>query len=229
MTRRLIWYYEPPSWFVKMNASLLNMPLPPRAPEKKLNPEVERLVYQLKVIRQEAEGLLVDLGSEQLTWRPAPDRWSVSECFAHLNTINRKMGEEIEKSVTRGRQANLVSDGPFTYGFLARMFHRMTEPPVKRRFKSPAAFIGPAGQPWPQIEADWKSTHDRIDDLLQRANGLDLARVKVQSPASRWIAYPLGIAFWIHAGHDRRHLWQVRQVINDVRFPRKVAAEKQPA
>ena len=204
------------------------MPLPPRAPEKKLNPEVERLVYQLKVIRQEAEGLLVDMGTEQLTWRPAPDRWSVAECFAHLNVINRKMGEEIEKSVTRGRQANMVSDGQFTYGFLARMFLRLTEPPVKRRFKSPAAFVPGANQPWPQIEAEWKSTHDKIDDLLQRANGLDLARVKSQSPASRWITYPLGIAFWIHAGHDRRHLWQARQVINDVRFPRKAVRSTTP-
>lgn len=205
------------------------MPIPPRAPDNKLNPEVERLVYQLKVIRQEAEGLVVDMGTEQLNWRPAPDRWSVAECFAHLNAVNRKMAENIEKSVTRGRQANQVSKGPFTYGFLARMFHRMMEPPVKRKFKTPSAFLAAAGQPWAQIDADWKATHDRIDDLLQRANGLDLTRIKAQSPASRWITYPLGIAFWIHAAHDRRHLWQAREVINHARFPRKPAAVKQPA
>ena len=196
------------------------MPLPPRAPDKKINPEVERLVYQLKVIRQEADGLLVGLGAEQLDWRPEAGRWSVAECFAHLNATNRKMAEGIEESIRRGRQANMVSEGPFSYGFIGRMFHRMTEPPVKRRFKAPAAFAAKAGQSWAQIQADWKTTHDRLDDLLQQANGLDLARIKTVSPASSWIRYPLGIAFWIHAAHDKRHLWQARQVINDARFPK---------
>lgn len=204
------------------------MPLPPRTPEKKLNPEVERLVYQVKVISQEAEGLVVGLSSEQLNWQPAPGRWSVAQCFAHLNVTNRKMAEEIEVSIKQGRQANMISDGPFTYGFLARMFHRMVEPPVKRKFKAPPAFQASGQLPWDQIEADWKSTHERIEQLLQQANGLDLARVKTQSPASRLIRYPLGIAFWIQTAHDKRHLWQARQIVNNPSFP-KPAAVKQPA
>ena len=196
------------------------MPLPPRAPDKKVNPEIERLVYQLKVIRQEAEGLVVGLSQEQLHWKPAPDRWSVAQCFAHLNLTNRRMAEHLEVSVTKGRQANMVSDGPFTYGFLSRMFHRLLEPPVKRRFKAPPVFQTQGDPQWEQVQTDWKATHDRIDDLLQRANGLDLARVKTRSPASGLIRYPLGMAFWIHAAHDKRHLWQCRQIVNDARFPK---------
>jgi len=202
------------------------MPLPPRAPDKKINPEIERLVYQLKVIRQEAEGLVVGLGPEQLDWVPEPGRWSVAQCFAHLNATNRKMADRIEESIRRGRTANMVSEGPFSYGFLARMFHRMMEPPVKRRFKTSAAFTAKPGESWAQIQADWKTTHDRLDDLLQQANGLDLARVKTTSPASSWIRYPLGIGFWIHAAHDKRHLWQARQLINDARFPKAAVGVK---
>jgi DinB superfamily len=203
------------------------MPLPPRKPEKKLNPEVERLAYQLKVIGQEAEGLVVGMTDDQLKWRPRQDAWSVSECFAHLNLANRRMAEEIEKSVTYGRQANLLSDGPFTYGFLSRMFHRMLEPPVRRKFKAAGRFRPASNLEWAQIQADWQTTHDRIEDLLYQANGLDLARVKVQSPASRWVSYPLGIAFWIHTAHDRRHLWQARQIVNDARFPKVAAGNQQ--
>jgi hypothetical protein len=130
------------------------------------------------------------------------------------------MAEQIEESIKRGRQANLKSDGPFSYGFLSRMFHRMMEPPVKRRFKAPPAFQVAPAPAWPQISGEWNATHDRLDDLLLQANGLDLAKIKTQSPASKWVRYPLGMAFWIQAAHDRRHLWQARQVINNARFPK---------
>ncbi len=139
------------------------------------------------------------------------------------------MADTIEAAIKQGRQANMVSDGPFVYGFLSRMFHRLMEPPVKRKFKAPPAFAPGTGLTWPQIEAEWKATHDRLDSLLQQANGLDLVRIKTQSPASSWIRYPIGIAFWIQSAHDRRHLWQAREVINNARFPKKAAAERQPA
>lgn len=199
------------------------MPLPPRPPDKKLNPELERIVYQIKVIRQEAEGLVIGLSPQQLQWRPSPDRWSVQQCFAHLNETNRKMAINIDESIRKGRESQLTSDGPFTYGFFGRWLHRMMEPPVKRRLRAPAALQAPPGQSWEQIQADWKATHDRIDALVLQSNGLDLARIKTKSPASWWASYPLGIAFWIQTAHDRRHLWQARQIVNDSRFPKPIA------
>ncbi len=205
------------------------MPLPPRPPDKKINPEIERLLFQAKMIRQEAEGLVVGMTGEQLNWSPAAEQWSLSQCLAHLNATNRKMIEAIDESIRRGRQANMVSDGPFAYGFLSRMFHRMMEPPVKRKFKAPAAFqVAPSGD-WAQIQADWKTTHERLEALIQQANGLDLVSVKTTSPASRWIKYPLGIAFWIQAAHDKRHLWQARRVANDAGFPKAPKRAQQPA
>lgn len=201
------------------------MPIPPRAPDRKLNPEVERLAYQFTVVRQEAEGLVLGLTDAQLRWKPEPGRWSVAECFSHLNRINAKMLAAIEVSIRAGRQAGQLSEGPFTYGFLSRWFHRVMEPPVKRRFKAPGQF-GPEGSiDWAKSQAEWAAAHERLSALLLEANGLDLAAIKTQSPASSWIKYPLGIAFWIQSAHDRRHLWQARQVINDVRFPKAAAVE----
>ena len=205
------------------------MPLPPRPPDKKINPEIERLLFQAKMIRQEAEGLVVGMTSEQLNWSPGREQWSLSQCLAHLNATNRKMIEAIDESIRRGRQANIVSDGPFAYGFLSRMFHRMMEPPVKRKFRAPAAFVAAPGGNWEQIQADWKATHERVEALIQQANGLDLVRIKTTSPASRWIKYPLGIAFWIQAAHDKRHLWQARRVANDAAFPKAPKTVQQPA
>ena len=57
-------------------------------------------------------------------------------------------------------------------------------------------------------------------DRLRQANGVDLVKAKVQSPVSKWIRVPLGVGFSIMTAHERRHLWQARQVTQDPRFPR---------
>jgi hypothetical protein len=69
------------------------------------------------------------------------------------------------------------------------------------------------------LTAEWERTHDQFADLLKDANGLDLARIKVTSPALRLLKYGLGMGFWIWTAHDRRHLWQAREVRNAAGFP----------
>lgn len=204
------------------------MPLPRRAPDEKLNSELERLAYQQKVIRQDAEGLVTGLTEEQLNWRPSADKWSVALCYEHLNQTNRMIAGAVDAAIKAGRQAGKLSEGPFTYGFLSRYFLRIMEPPVKKRYKAPSKFVPQAGKPFAQIRSDWNETHDRLSALLNEANGLDLARIKVPSPISSFIRYPLGMAFWIQAAHDRRHLWQARELINSAGFPKAQKAAAEP-
>jgi hypothetical protein len=49
-------------------------------------------------------------------------------------------------------------------------------------------------------------------DRLRQANGLDLARAYVSSPAAAWLRFSLGSGFDLMAAHERRHLWQARNV-----------------
>jgi hypothetical protein len=43
---------------------------------------------------------------------------------------------------------------------------------------------------------------------------LDLAHVRTISPVSRLVRLPLGAYFNFILAHDRRHVWQARQVRN---------------
>jgi hypothetical protein len=195
------------------------MPLPPRIGGPQLNPEIERLVYQNKVIRQEAEGLLYGLTDGQLNWAPSPGQWSMGQCVDHLNTTNRIFTEAMEAVIKDSRQKGVLGDGPYSYGFLSRWFLQTLQPPVKRRFKAPARFQPVPRKTMAELQAEWDRTHDKFNQLLHDASGLDIGRIRITSPAASWIRYPLGIGFWIMTAHDRRHLWQARQVRNDSRFP----------
>jgi hypothetical protein len=69
------------------------------------------------------------------------------------------------------------------------------------------------------VRTEWVRTHKSLEQLVRDANGVDLAKVKVPSPITSLIRYNLGMAFWIQTAHDRRHLWQAREVRNSPGFP----------
>jgi DinB superfamily len=195
------------------------MPIPTRAKSKILNPEIERLLYQVKVIVEEASGLFDGVSNAQFNWKPAPGSWSMAECFDHLNVSAKKMLDSMEPAIQKARATGQLSDGPFVYGFLGRMFNRMTAPPVKRRFSAPAAFRPSADKKMETVVAEWAKTHERMNQVIESASGIDLQRVKVTSPASSMIKFNLGIYFWVMTTHEKRHLWQARNVRNAPGFP----------
>ena len=47
---------------------------------------------------------------------------------------------------------------------------------------------------------------------MERAEGLDLARIKVATPISRFLKMSLGAMFEQAAAHERRHIEQARRV-----------------
>ena len=55
--------------------------------------------------------------------------------------------------------------------------------------------------------------------VLRQANGLDLGRVRVRAPMNKWVRFSLGSGFAFMAAHERRHLWQARQIIAMKGFP----------
>jgi hypothetical protein len=59
---------------------------------------------------------------------------------------------------------------------------------------------------------------------IEAANGIDLSRTKVNNPVTRWFRLSLGQELAFNAAHERRHLWQARQVTQERDFPRPPTA-----
>ena len=184
-----------------------------------LNSELEDYRQQLEAAKQEAQGLLADLTETQFNWRPEAGRWSIAECVAHLNTTNQLYLAAIDKSLERARDRRLFGEGPFRHGFLGNWFVRSIEPPPKRRFKAPKVFAPPPNQSLTSVAAEFMQIHEEILARLRQANGIDLVRARVVSPVSSLFRLSLGQSFALIAAHNRRHLWQARQVKAHRAFP----------
>jgi hypothetical protein len=184
-------------------------------------PELAEYQRQFRANRDEAARLCDGLSAGQFNWKPGPGRWSVAGCLGHLNVSAELFCAAIEAAIDRGRARGQVGSGPFRYGLLSRWLLRSLEPPARSRYKTPRKFYPPVGVEHGVAETinGFLTAGRRWDECLDRANGLDLAHVKVPSPAVPLLRFQLGALFAGQAAHERRHLWQAQQVKAVSGFP----------
>jgi hypothetical protein len=171
------------------------------------------LAAQFEAAGAEARALFAGLTDDAARFRPYPGAWSMAECLDHLNVAGRLYLDAVDGAIEDGRKRGLTGFRPYQPGFVERWIVRSQDAPPLFRVKSPRAFR-PTGEPEPiarslpvflLLQADFV-------ERVRRAEGIDLARVKVTSPASALVRLSLGGAFAATAAHQRRHLWQARQV-----------------
>lgn len=182
--------------------------------------ELEDYRRQFEAVRSDARSLVEGLTDAQFNWRQEPGRWSIAECLAHLNATGQMFLPAIDRQMKQARAAGMLSRGPYRHGLLGKLFLRTMEPPAKLKFKAPKLYTPMPEHLLAVIAPAFSSLQDQFVSRLREADGLDLGRVKVTSPANSFIKLTLGQTFAVLAAHERRHLWQARQVRQDANFPR---------
>jgi hypothetical protein len=175
-----------------------------------LIPELQKYYSQVEEIKRDTEDLARGLSEAQFNWRPGAEKWSIGECLEHLNITARLYWPIIAEAITNARVNGWFSPGPYKRPWLGSLLISLAEPPPKMRFKAPRRFRPPADMAF----------QDRLLDLIRDANGVDLGRPKIHSPATKLIKITLGQSFGLITAHERRHLWQARQVRDDLNFPK---------
>jgi hypothetical protein len=189
------------------------------APNNLLAPDLAELGRQFAAAKTEVPELVSSLKEAQFNWRPSPQSWSIAECLLHLNILGDRYIPLIEKAIEKARARGLVGKGPFGYGFLGEWLLDNTEPPPRRKFKAPRLFTPAYGQPITAVLPTFLHLQDQLARQTEQANGLDLERIKVPAPGWGPVRLNLHITLAWMAAHQRRHLWQARQVRNHAMFP----------
>lgn len=187
-------------------------------------PELEEFRAQFEALSADAGALVSPLSDAQFSWSPSPDVWSIAQCIEHLNVTARAYLPALDEGIASAIRAGVYGTGPFTYNIVGRLIVRSMEPPPLFRYKTPAIFAPPATpqtqRTRSEIMAGFRGYQVQYIDRLRQANGVDLAKAKVASPANRLLHLSLGSAFALQIAHERRHLWQARQILSRADFPR---------
>jgi hypothetical protein len=182
--------------------------------------EVEEFRQQFERISQDADALVEPLTDEQFNWCPRPDSWSVAQCVEHLNTTARLYLPQLDEAIANAIRRGTYGEGPFSYNVFGRFFTAAMEPPARFRLTAPKPFLPPPARPRSEVMAAFRAYQVQFTDRLRQANGLDLARAKVRSPTTTWLRFSLGSGFALMLAHERRHLWQARNIVAHPKFPR---------
>ena len=177
-----------------------------------MHSELAAYHQQFEQIRDEAQELAAGLSEATFTWRPAPASWSIQECLAHLAMVGAVEADAIEQAIDQGRAEGVSASGPFTYPDWERFLLREAEPPVRDPVSAPKRFVPVHGQPVTSILPTFLHVQRRFQLQIERADGLDLRRIKVPTPLTRLVRMSLGSSFARAAAHGRRHLVQARRV-----------------
>jgi hypothetical protein len=179
------------------------------------------VVTEIEANVSHADSITHGLSHAQFNWRTEPGRWSIGECINHLNIINGADLAQLEAVVDAALARGTTGEGPYQYGFFARKFVAWMEPsPTSKKFKAPKQYIPPPEADLAKTIQEYKRVSSELRRIAQKANGLDLLRVKTQLSGIPILRMPLGARLNLLTTHDRRHLWQAEQVRQHPNFPK---------
>ena len=181
-----------------------------------LAPEVDDFRRQFETLAAEGDALVAPLTDAQLHWRPESGAWSVAQCIEHLNVTARLYLPFLDEGIAEAIRRGLYGPGPYHYNWIGRLIAWSQEPPPRFRTRAPRTLQPVPERPRQELMAAFRAYKVQYIDRLRQANGVDLARARVRSPAPYWLWLPLGSGFALMAAHERRHLWQARQIIRDL-------------
>ncbi|MEZ5288890.1 MAG: DinB family protein [Vicinamibacterales bacterium] len=186
-------------------------------------PELQVLVDAVGAVEADARAVMAGLDAPAANWQPDEGRaWSVAQCLDHLARTNEMYARSVLDDVRAAARRDAGRYAPPRPGFFGRKFVASLEPPVRRRFKAPTAQVTPAPvsalDPG-EVLARYLASHAGYYELADLAATLDPNTTRVWNPFVRWV--PMRVATVLHVipAHDRRHLWQARNVLAQPSFP----------
>ncbi len=178
----------------------------------KLVPEIQKILNEAAEVDTRIRQITSGLSTEQLLWRKAPNTWSITDVLTHLRLIADVFTPTADSAIADARAKSWFSDGPFDIGLKGRIFLWYVEPPPKIKLPAPKRIVpAPVAHPAEALDGFWKAQQSMMA-RVQQANGLDLVRVRIQSPLASIVKMNLLTLFRVYTAHERRHVWQMENI-----------------
>ncbi len=181
--------------------------------------ELTSLVSQATAIADDAQKVFGGLSVDQLNWKPAPERWSVGQCFDHLITTNSGYLPIIDDVLQGRKKSSVWQKLPFVPGLFGKLLIKSLDPSQARKIKAPKKFEPSQSNVSGGIINDFVTQQSSVMEKMRATANLDLERIVITSPAAAVVTYSLMDAYRIIVVHERRHFQQAQRVTESNGFP----------
>ncbi len=189
----------------------------------------QELVTELKTITQSNLNIIRKkmghLSDSQRTWKQNEMTWNINEIFAHLNEYARYYHstflKKIEKTKFRTPRTIFISSPLGRSAWQSMKLGNAKN--VKRKFASQKSYNTTyeksllTGNEIKEFEV----RQEELLTLIDKAQTVNLRKVKVPIAISKIIRFRLGDALLFVAYHNQRHVQQALNVLANPKFPKK--------
>ena len=188
----------------------------PRVDQKeKLARLFEGCLLQMWASNEWLERRIMPLCAIQLRWTLGSGCWSVAASLDHLNRTFGYYLPRIQEALEEARSTKNREHKP-RYTEAEEMFVRQVEPPIVAPMRAPSAVLPSLAvdpdevvEQFPLLRTQFATIVRSLTEVDGDVSVPDTLHPPVQS---------LGGLIGLLAAHERRHLWQVQQVLNSSEF-----------
>lgn len=174
--------------------------------------ELGKLAEDFNRMKSEAAEFLSEVSIKEFNKSPDGKKWSIAECIDHLIVTGYDYTNRFEEGLKIAEEKNLRSNGSFKYSWFAKKFIGFVEPPPKVKVKAPKKWRPNSRINKTKATTAFLQLQDRWVDLINRSVGLDISKIKLPSPASKFIKFSAFEILGVNSAHQRRHLLQAQKV-----------------
>ncbi len=172
--------------------------------------QLDRLLHQVETVTLRAGKMVAGRSQVHLATSLEATSWSVVECLDHLTQTTNAFIPAIVSAMAGAQR--LSTNRTLRTGTLTRLFIRNLEPPYRLRFKVLSSLI-PVRRDFDSAWTAFEESQLQLERTIQSAVGLAIDQVRVQSPVYARFNYNVYGALCMLAAHERRHLWQMEQIL----------------
>ena len=152
------------------------------------------------------------LSENELNFKINPEKWSILECFEHLNRYGDYYLPEIRSCIQTSLNPN---EGEFKSGILGNYFAKSMLPKEKLNKMKTFKSMNPIGSNLDKSVLDkFQKQQKTLLELLEQAKTVSLTKNKTGISISKWIKLRLGDTFRVVIYHNLRHIVQAEKVMN---------------
>ena len=161
------------------------------------------------------------LRTDQLNWKPSPDKWSVGQCIDHLIVSNGEYFPIFDRVLRSPKTTSTIWESlPGLPRLWGQMLIKSVSPDGIRKQKAPKIFTPTASAVDPGIITRFIDQQERVVNYLNTITAVDADKIIITSPVARVITYSLLDACRVIVAHEQRHLLQAKRVTQLPGFPK---------
>jgi hypothetical protein len=184
------------------------------------HPGLTLLIDEAQEIVKESSRFLSGLSGVQLNWKPDPSVWSAAQCFDHLVVTDQLYIPKLQIAINEAIQKRIFSQQAIRTSLPGKLFLYSLKPGQKRKLKTFKIFYPHETFSREEIQKLFAGHQDTLIELMRKADGLDLNKVKISSPVSGLLKFRTGECFQFLLLHQQRHFSQAQNLATLAEFPK---------